>query len=291
MARISNDDAPRRDRVIVEREGIDGVRHAEHRRQRQDGDERDVGDALAARGLHRLLEADAIALEALGVIGKREERQERPVEHEDRQDDGVELHHDPWLLARVAPDSKRYAASSTRLRPLFLAMYSASSARAISAVARLARAALGDADGDGDAQDVAADDDGVVLDALARALDDVLRERASTPGRTTRNSSPPQRTTPSAARTTDARSVRDAAEQLVAGGVAVGVVDVLEAIEIAHRHRRHARVVLGQHEVEPAPVEDAGQRIDLRQPRHRAISRCGAHSAGQQRQQSTRAPR
>ena len=94
---------------------------------------------------------------------------------------------------------------------------------------------------------------------------------ASVSGRTTRNSSPPYRPAMSVARTLAASSCADVAQDAVAGGVAVGVVEALEVIEVQEDDRHRVPVAGGPRQLlvhavqDGLPGGDAGQRVDRRQ--------------------------
>ena len=81
------------------------------------------------------------------------------------------------------------------------------------------------------------------------------------------NSSPPSRATVSLSRTQSPSRSRDIAAAVVAGLVAEGVVDDLEAVEVEQHHRNHlfaavsARHRLVQAVVEQDAVGKLGQRI------------------------------
>ena len=115
---------------------------------------------------------------------------------------------------------------------------------------------------------------GAELD-LARALGQA-RSRApsaspaSQEGMITANSSPPSRQTTSEPRTRPRRSSASVAQHLVAGAVAVDVVDALEVVDVEHQHRdrvvraARARELGAQALVEVAVVVEAGERVGLR---------------------------
>ena len=92
------------------------------------------------------------------------------------------------------------------------------------------------------------------------------------------NSSPPKRASVSVARRSSFEPARDLLDQLVAGRMAVGVVDVLEAVEVEEHHREPAAGAADPAEllVEPLAEEQA-----VRQPRERvAAERGSGHAPG-----------
>ena len=84
---------------------------------------------------------------------------------------------------------------------------------------------------------------------------------------TTANSSPPSRQIDVLRPDDRAQGLGEEAEQLVADGVAVDVVDVLEVVDVEHQHReRHVRAArllqrLQEPLVEDAVVEEARERV------------------------------
>ena len=91
-------------------------------------------------------------------------------------------------------------------------------------------------------------------------------------GSRTANSSPPRRPSTSEGRRSAASVGRDGAQEVVAGGVAAGVVDALEVVEVEHDQPERAAVVahvvgeLGREALgEAAAVERAGQRVRARE--------------------------
>ena len=88
---------------------------------------------------------------------------------------------------------------------------------------------------------------------------------------TTVNSSPPSRATRSLSRTDERRRWRDLLEQQVAGLVAVGVVDGLEAVEVEQHDRDQLAMAVGARQgldqivAEQHAVGEPGQLIELRQ--------------------------
>ena len=68
------------------------------------------------------------------------------------------------------------------------------------------------------------------------------------------NSSPPKRATESDGR--ERQPVADGREHLVAGGVAVGVVDPLEVVEVAEDHTDACPALRRELERDPEPVEE-----------------------------------
>ena len=97
-----------------------------------------------------------------------------------------------------------------------------------------------------------------------------LAAGASAPASRIANSSPPRRAIVSVGRSSPPMQLDDPAEELVARRVAVGVVEVLEAVEVEHdqaggdpepRHPGH-RPARGA--LEPAAVERSGERVGAR---------------------------
>ena len=85
------------------------------------------------------------------------------------------------------------------------------------------------------------------------------------------NSSPPIRQTQSPARTEREQDLRDLGEDVVAGRVAVDVVDALEVVEVEHHERdratgrsRRPTSSVPEPLVERAVVPEPGQRVGLR---------------------------
>ena len=86
---------------------------------------------------------------------------------------------------------------------------------------------------------------------------------------TTANSSPPTRHTTSAPRTLARSDLGERAQHLVAGRVAVDVVEALEVVDVEHQQRDVIDVgsplqLCAEALVEGAVVVEAGQRVGLR---------------------------
>ena len=81
------------------------------------------------------------------------------------------------------------------------------------------------------------------------------------------NSSPPKRATVSAVRTTRRQPARDFLQKFIARAMAQGIVDELEAVEIADQQRKRAPVTVGMRDgllqavVQQDAIRQAGQRI------------------------------
>ncbi len=86
-------------------------------------------------------------------------------------------------------------------------------------------------------------------------------------GRTTTNSSPPSRPEKIVGPQDALRRLREDADDLVAGGVAIGVIDPLEVVEVEHDEGERRALLAAALEQTLAAVEqgatvsDAGQRI------------------------------
>ena len=99
--------------------------------------------------------------------------------------------------------------------------------------------------------------------SATRARSPTARATSGPPWTTTANSSPPMRATTSPGRTQPrSRSASDE-QQLVAGGVAAAVVDVLEVVEVdeQHAHRAAALQDAVGDLLEQGPVGQPGQRV------------------------------
>ena len=86
---------------------------------------------------------------------------------------------------------------------------------------------------------------------------------SSVPSSSNANSSPPSRASVSAGRVTMAKRLRNLLQELVAGAVAEGVVDLLEAIEVDEQHRENLLGSRGASErlVEPVTKECAVRKV------------------------------
>ena len=114
--------------------------------------------------------------------------------------------------------------------------------------------------------------------ALGEGRPDALGElraarRRRCPGSRSTNSSPPQRPARSDSRSVAAEDGGELAQDVVADGVAVHVVDGLEVVEVGEDERerraepaRRARSPRESASSQPAPVRDAGEPVDERLP-------------------------
>ena len=100
--------------------------------------------------------------------------------------------------------------------------------------------------------------------AASRSATSVTPRPASTSGQITTNSSPPRRATVSVTRTAAVSRGPRASSTLVARGVAEGVVDRLEAVEVEHEHGDVDALAL-----------PAGQRVSEAVERERAVGQPG----------------
>ncbi len=126
-------------------------------------------------------------------------------------------------------------------------------------------------------------DHGAALDVGDDLLgDDAAAISALASGSRIANSSPPSRATASELRRRVAQEVGDGHDQLVAGLVPERVVDCLEVVEVEHEQRAAVPVAIDVCDValelrlEPAPVQQAGERIVVGHVAQLALEHAGA---------------
>ena len=98
--------------------------------------------------------------------------------------------------------------------------------------------------------------------ARRRSITSTAWKRSSS-GRISTNSSPPQRAIVSSSRSETRGDLREQPQRAVADLVPVGVVELLEAVEVGQRQREHAPLAqqLAQALLGHAPVHEAGQPV------------------------------